>query len=506
MGAELAVRDLGALLSFLSTPEDSLSLATVLRSPLFGWSEQALFDLAHRRTVPLLWQALRDRGEEFPETMAVLSDLLGQTDFLRPFDLIERILTRHNGRAKLLSRLGAEAEDGINALLTQALAYERASVPSLTGFLVWMETDDLEVKRQMDTAEDRIRVMTVHGSKGLEAPIVILPDTGARRAPTAPTILEADGVPLWTGPSAEMPDVVAELRTARVERQMEERQRLLYVAMTRAEKWLIVAAAGDLDKKGETWYQTIEAGMKSVGAVPKDFLIGQGLHFSHGEWGGPVDERVQENSSFSGELESIFSTPAPAVEPSLGSLSPSDLGGAKALPGEAGLDEESAKARGSAIHTLLEHLPNHPEQDWVRASQHILGTEEGVVDHADLLKEAALVLKSEHLTPVFSESALVEVSITAQLGDKRLHGTIDRLIVEEDRVLAVDFKTNAVVPPSLDRVPEGLLRQMGAYAHALSQVYPDKRIETALLWTRSTELMLLPQELVNDALHRAHVA
>ena len=106
VGAELAVRDLGALLSFLATPEDSLSLATVLKSPLFGWSEQQLFDVAHRRTQEHLWQNLRDRATEFPDTVPVLRDLRDNADFLRPYDLIERVLTRHDGRRKLLGRLG----------------------------------------------------------------------------------------------------------------------------------------------------------------------------------------------------------------------------------------------------------------------------------------------------------------------------------------------------------------------------------------------------------------
>src|SRR6056297_294489 len=179
VGAELAVRDLAVLLSFLSTPEDDLSLATALKSPLFGWTEAQLYDLARHRSQRYLWQALRDRRAEFPAVMEIIDDLLNHVDYLRPYELIERILTRHDGRRKLLARLGAEAEDGIDALLSQAMAYEQRAVDSLTGFLVWMETDDLEIKRQMDSASDRIRVMTVHGAKGLEAPVVILPETGA---------------------------------------------------------------------------------------------------------------------------------------------------------------------------------------------------------------------------------------------------------------------------------------------------------------------------------------
>ena len=138
--------------------------------------------------------------------MAVLDDLRDQADFLRPYDLIERILTRHDGRRRLLARLGAEAEDGIDALLSQALAYERTAVPSLTGFLAWLETDDLEIKRQTDSAGDLIRVMTVHGAKGLEAPIVILPDTGKRNnAVRDADLWTSGGAPVWTTPTAAMP-------------------------------------------------------------------------------------------------------------------------------------------------------------------------------------------------------------------------------------------------------------------------------------------------------------
>lgn len=505
VGAELAVRDLEALLKFLATPEDSLSLATVLRSPLFGWSEQALFDLAHRRQVPLLWQTLRDRAEEFPETMAILSDLMGQTDFLRPYDLIERVLTRHKGRQKLLARLGNEAEDGINALLSQALSYERGAVPSLTGFLVWMESDTLEVKRQMDSAGDRIRVMTVHGSKGLEAPIVILPDTGKRQIRNTDQLVRSGDIVLWNAPSAEAPDAVSDARNAATEKQLEERQRLLYVAMTRAEKWLIVAAAGDLDRQGETWYQTIETGMKAAGAMPETFLIGDGLRYSHGDWSGRAVEAAKAAENPDVTLEAFYDHPAHAAQRSAETLSPSDLGGAKALPGDLGLDEEAAKARGREIHVLLEHLPNHPIDHWTEIAPDILRSNgESAENITDVLNEARSVLSAPALSAIFAADALAEVPVTADFKDRRLHGTIDRLIVEESRVLAVDFKSNATVPKTVDNVPEGLLRQMGAYAHALSQIFPDHRVETALLWTRTATLMVLPQDLVNEALTRAY--
>ncbi|UZD90732.1 double-strand break repair helicase AddA [Cognatishimia activa] len=507
VGAEMAVKDLEALLKFLGTPEDSLSLATVLRSPLLGWSEQQLFDLAHRRTTPFLWQALRDRGEEFPKTMTFLGDLMGQTDFLRPYDLIERILTRHDGRRKLLARLGNEAEDGINALLSQALAYERSAVPSLTGFLVWMETDDLEIKRQMDSASDQIRVMTVHGSKGLEAPIVIMPDTGKRLLRMTDQIVHTEDVALWNSGGATAPDAVRAARETKADAQRQERMRLLYVAMTRAEKWLIVAAAGDLDKSGDTWYQTIEAGMKHLGAEPHGFAEGQGLRYEHGDWSGELVAEAIKTEAAIPELPLHYKTPAAKVSAPDAALSPSDLGGAKALPGEAGLDEEAAKKRGRQIHLLLEHLADEPEDNWHDLAPRILeNAGEGADTWTDLLAEAALVLRAPELQHLFASDTLAEVSLTASLGDQKLHGTIDRLIISESEVLAVDFKTNAVVPSDIAKTPEGLLRQMGAYAHALKQIYPGKTVKTALLWTKTGQLMSLPDALITEALGNVYRA
>ncbi|MBR9843188.1 MAG: double-strand break repair helicase AddA [Rhodobacteraceae bacterium] len=503
VGGELAVKDLAALLRFLDTPEDNLSLATALRSPLFGWSEQALFDLAHHRTSTHLWRALRDREAEFSDTMAVIWDLMENADFLRPYDLIERILTRHDGRRKLLSRLGVEAEDGINALLSQALAYERSSVPSLTGFLVWMETDDLEIKRQMDSTGNRIRVMTVHGSKGLEAPIVILPDTAKRDPRNTAQLIDLNGETLWAPKKDVMPEALTGQREKSKSAELEERLRLLYVAMTRAEKWLIVAAAGELGKDGRAWYDIIQTGLQSAGAEPFDFPVGQGLRYTHGNWDGPKIELAPEKEGLLPDLPAHFSYPAPVLPESKKTLSPSDLGGAKALPGDAGLDEDAAKLRGTWIHLLLEHLPAYAEDTWPNIAGTILASSEtppADTDIGNLLQEARGVLTNPTFQHLFAAETLAEVPLTSDMGTARLHGVIDRLIVTSDHVLAVDFKTNATVPDTPDQTPLGLLRQMGAYSHALSRIYPDHTIETAILWTRNATLMPLPHDLVTNAL------
>lgn len=502
VGAELAVRDIGALLSFLATPDDALSLATALRSPLFGWSEQDVFTLSHYRAPKLdLWQSLRTQETRYPETLRILHDLRGQVDFLRPYDLIERILTRHNGRRNLLARMGTEAEDGVDALLGQALAYERTEVPSLTGFLEWMQADDLEIKRQIDSASDQVRVMTVHGAKGLEAPIVILPDTAIKKNDIRDEIISLNGVPIWKPNAPEMTRTIgAEIDTLK-DAQTQEGLRLLYVAMTRAEKWLIVAAAGGLPKDGNSWYQMTETALTHLNAVP--FVEGPATGIRHEEpgWNDLPVASIPPRNVKTSVLETVFSTnPPPAPQRPL-VLSPSDLGGAKALAGDAGLDEDAAKAYGTMVHMLLEHLAGLDPALRAQAAKQLLERADPAIANT-ALAETLGVLANPSLAHIFNPDTLAEVAVTAHIGQTRLYGVIDRLIVTDASILAVDFKTNRTVPNSPQNCPEGLLRQMGAYAHALSAIYPDRKIESAILWTHTGDLMTLPDEAITAALQR----
>ncbi len=500
VGGEMAVRDLAALLSFLAVPEDSLSLAAALRSPLFGWSEQALFDLAHKRTQDHLWQALRDRAAEFPETMAIIHDLRRNVDFLRPYDLIERILTRHTGRRRLLARLGTEAEDGIDALLSQALSYERSAVPSLTGFLSWMETDDLEIKRQIDSNSDQIRVMTVHGAKGLEAPIVILPDTGARQNKVKDDILTLGTAPVWKTASAETPRAMSQALDALRAAQANERLRLLYVALTRAEKWLIVAAAGKLNKEGDTWFQLVDAALDKAGATQAeagDLLV---KRLESGDWHADLSPQEASNTQDIPTLEDFFARPAPRPVLKPDTISPSELPGAKALSGDTGRDETAAKAYGSLVHRYLEHLAAVPIQDRPKVAANIHSPDCSAEDHAQAQAEAERVLNTDALAHLFDDTGLSEVPVSAHFANARMSGVIDRLVVEGKTILAVDFKTNQTVPASADACPVGILRQMAAYLVALQQIYPDKHVETAILWTQTAQLMKLPHEIVMASL------
>lgn len=504
----LAVKDVCVLLSFLALPEDSLSLAASLRSPLFGWSEKDLYRLSAGRPSRYLWEELRRRKDEFAETFDVLEDLRNAADFLRPYDLIERMLIRHDGRNRLVHRLGPEAEDGIDELLNLALSYESTDIPSLTGFLSFLEAEDTEIKRQLESAGGRIRVMTVHGSKGLEAPLVILPDS-TRKPPAFRDhfLVTGNGLALWPLSAAESPDAVNAARQARLDAELRERDRLLYVAMTRAQTWLIVCGSGEMPP--HCWYGKVAAAMQGLPTQDIDTPAGPGLRFSHGTWIDHAPETTPDGRAAPQVPDWLSApTPPPVVPPK--ALSPSDLGGAKALPGDPSAhDEEASLRKGRQIHLILEHLPSYPRNRWRDTVRALLSHGEDAAPEpvADrLLDEVAPILTDPALAPYFDPGSLAEVALTAslpELGGRRIHGTIDRLVVTPDRVLAIDFKTNAVVPDNPGQTPDGLLRQMGAYASALAQIYPDHRIETAILWTANATLMPLPHDIVMDALRSA---
>ena len=502
LDVELAVKDIRSLLAFLALPRDDLALAEALKSPLFGWTESDLYDLAQPRAAnSSLWRALRDARPIGDSTRDMIDALRNFADFLRPYELIDRILTRHCGRKKLLARLGPEAEEGIDALLGLALTYELTEVPSLTGFLTWLDVEEVKIKRQTDSASDLIRVMTVHGAKGLEAPIVILPDTRSHRRQTGGSDLLSDkqGI-MWKPLKSEMPPRAVAAQEARETRDKEERLRLLYVAMTRAESWLILCGAG---KAGaESWYSIMQDGMNALGAARFDSPVGEGLRFALGDWPRPVQGKPKRGA----EVETIprwaTTRPPQPVRPQT-TLSPSGLGGAKALTGDDGQDRGLAMARGSALHLLLEHLPGLEPAVWEDRARGLVGDRD---DLAALLGEARAVIQSEALAHIFSPSALCEVDLTANLPEldgRRVRGAVDRLVIEDERILAVDFKTNAAVPDTAEEVPEGYLRQMGAYLGALEAIFPDRLVNVAILWTRTGQLMPFEHEIVKAALRDA---
>ncbi|MXZ51420.1 MAG: double-strand break repair helicase AddA [Rhodobacteraceae bacterium] len=527
---DLAVKDLLALLLFLSVPKDDLSLAVVLKSPLFGFDEDDIFRLAHGRTGSL-WDVLetrKDSSGRFSNAHRILSELRSLAGEETPYDLLEKILTVYEGRKLLVARLGISCIEALDLLLVQALEYEIDETPSLTGFLEWLEPGAVNIKRQFEQQQDEIRVMSVHGAKGLESPIVILPDTrslynhGNVIVPCA-----EDNFPLWST-KPEITEPVANGLKKIESEDWKEYLRLLYVAMTRAESRLIICGAQtrkDLPKSEEQikdWYEMIywvmsrnmnEAFHDFSADLNEDMTNKYGYMLRSENWPMETDQEpdVQkiEDITLPHWVEKIpvWETPGKLSE------SPSNLGGDKVVSGEIDTEatSDSALLKGNVIHLLLEHLPNIPRTEWeIRGKQLIDLKYPDIVtrDRSEWIANSIAILENPDLKFLFdtSETNLEEVAITAEipeLDNKPIFGYIDRLVIADDHVLAVDFKTNRLVPANVDETPEGLLRQMGAYHRALEKIYPDKKIKTAILWTQTGELSKLPEELTLNALKRA---
>ncbi len=494
----LAVQDLRALLSFLATPADDLSLAAALRSPIFQISEEELFSIACPRN-DTLWHALLDSESQHGRTVAVIRDLLAQATRMKPYELIEYLLTVHGARQLLTARLGREIAEPLDAFLHQAIAYDENEASSLTGFLEWSDNDS-EIKRRLDQASDEIRVMTVHGAKGLEAPIVILPDTCNMRLRLnrEHLLFTEDGVPLWNVPEKERPQLL-ETAAAAARRQVEnEHLRLLYVALTRAENWLIVAGAG---KAGDTsWHRLIENGTfacrplttKSPGLPKNQRPFTYFLRHSFAEWPAAAPAGVTGQKTLP-ELPGWVREAVPEPVQSM-PVSPSALGGddpERAENAGDGRRRGNALQRGNMIHHLLERLPGCAQTDRKESARTILRCKRHVFDETlfhEVYAEAIRILDDPKLGFLFGGLSFPEVGITANLaglGGARIQGCIDRLVVAPDRVLAVDFKSNFNVPKQASEVPEHILRQLGAYQEALEQLYPRRLVRTSVLWTRT---------------------
>jgi ATP-dependent helicase/nuclease subunit A len=506
LGGEIAVKDLLALLSFLALPQDSLSLATVLRSPLFGWSEKDLFELSHYRKAPDLWVELVNRAEEFPYSAECLDDLRRKVDFLPPYELLEHILTRWEGRQKLIARLGPEAEEGIDILLNKAREYDASAPASLTGFLAWIEKDETDVKREAETAGKNIRVMTVHGAKGLEAPIVILPDTQDRRPPNGePLVLDTEGNLLWQQTSDFAPSnqkAGSDLEKSRVKA---ERLRMLYVAMTRAESWLIVCSAGQNGKGDLGWHGLIDAALTKLNAPEVEMPTGMGRRYSRGTWPKPGKAATESQDQTENNLAPHYLQPIePPTRPKK-PLNPSTIGGEKVVSG-ADTGDSDAADKGTAIHLLLERSDWIDHERFDDTAQKILRAE-GIVlndgDLSDALKQARSVISEPEFAYLFQPDVLKEVSFSTPAsvnGHDRIHGIIDRLVVRPDSVCVVDFKSNAIIPERPEDIPTGLLDQMRAYYLAAASLYPDRRVECAILWTAAPSLMPIPHNIVTAAM------
>lgn len=497
----IAVMDLMALARFVLLPEDDLNLACLLKSPLLGVTEEELFILAHDRA-GALWEALQKRETAHADILTCLRGWLSLADYITPYALFSQVLHVEGGRRKFVARMGEEVNDPLDEFLALAMEFERSHIPTLHMFLHWLESGQTEIKRDQEHASGQVRIMTVHGAKGLQAPIVFLVDTVSLPDIRKQRIVfdeeEGEYSVLWPeGQGAKTPLCVA-VKERLLAAEYEEYRRLLYVAMTRAEDELYICGYSGRKKiSDQCWYALAEDALKTIGMeVP--WMAEETCWRYETPQNVPATSRseIMSRTPSPAPLPEFATLPAP-VEPVLPRpLVPSRNAEHQETTALAG--NMAARTRGTLFHRMLQYAPDIPLNQ--REETLRIYLERYVPEWPEAMRESALreigaILEHPQFAPVFGEGSRAEVPITGTIhagGTFVLSGQIDRLVVNENKVLVVDFKTNLSVPQTLEDVPIGYIRQLAAYRTALQEIYPRHAIACALLWTTAPLLMEVP--------------
>jgi ATP-dependent helicase/nuclease subunit A len=532
----IAVKDLMALGRFMLLPSDDLSLAALLKSPLFKWNDEQLFDLAYGRAEnETLFQRLNARAEDDLVLNAVVHRLRNwrnRADTVPVFEFYAEILGPGGARRDLLARLGNEAGDVIDEFQNYAVATEKTGLPGLQAFLETLEAATPEIKRELDQSRDEVRIMTVHAAKGLEAAIVFLVDSGSAASAGGRTasllsfdMEEKDGwqgkgflfVPTKTYATAFTGTIIDNLKI----RAEEEYRRLLYVGMTRAEDRLIVCGYRGQRQAPDTWHSLVDAALAEAsepcqhpveGVVAKRYRVTACLST-------PIDEPEAASEIAAVPLPKSYRAPMPRETGLPRPLAPSGVSvliepddevalvtGSPVLAGD-GRDPSFAIRRGTVIHALLQTLPNLPAKQRVQAADRYLSRaafdwQPGEIESA--LQSVLRAMGDPHFAPVFAAGSLAEVAIMGTLHlrgkEHAVSGVIDRLAVDENRVLIVDYKTNRPAPLELANVPDAYVAQLALYRQLLEPLYPGKTVEAALLFTEGPYLIDIPADAMRNAL------
>jgi ATP-dependent helicase/nuclease subunit A len=516
----IAVMDLIALADALLLPDDDLALATVLRSPLFGFEDEDLFAIAWNRGTRSLRAALTIAGnaqEKFAAAAVLLDRLAADARRLTPFAFYANVLGAGGARRRFLARLGHEANDALDEFLNLALDYERRETPSLQGFLAWLRQARAEVRRDMEIARDEVRVMTVHGAKGLEAPIVILADTMTPPAgPIQPRLLTLPGdAMIWAGRKADDARPVAAARQAALVEASDEYRRLLYVAMTRAADRLIVCGAEGRTKRPDgCWYDLVRNALDPFLVEETD---GEDKVLRYRKT--PQDVAAEPAAAAPAaaakseriELPAWLRQPAPAETRRAAPLSPSavfdEAIGPRMRTAASVAERRKALERGRIVHRLMQSLPDIPpaRRDAATAG-YLAGAAKDFspAEQAELARQVSAILEAPDFAELFAPGSRAEVPIVGRIAGAAgkpfaVAGQVDRLSVTGDAVLIADYKTDNVVPRRLDEVPQRYVAQLALYRAVLARIYPGKAVRAALIFTSAPALIELPAEAMTAA-------
>ena len=540
---QIATQDLMAVGDFILLPEDDLVLATILKSPFFDLNDDDLIAVAPNRKGSL-WSALLAAAEtqpRFRDAADTLKRWRARADYAPPFEFYAELLNSDHGRKRLLERLGAEAAEPIDEFLDLALKFDDGAPPSLQGFLTWLRQSEVVIKRDMEHGRGEVRVMTVHGAKGLEAPIVFLPDTCTTRSGERPGGLvalpgmvrpERAAEPFcWPVKGTARASGVRNARQAAEQRETEERNRLLYVALTRPRDRLYVAGfEGTRGRERGCWYDTIAdalapfmieardrqgvavrrlvAAQDAPHEATKDAVAEDPDPLPPPDWANkPARPERDLAIPFAPSRLAPLETDAegdPVDTPAKPRPSPEQR-----APGPVAMADGHRFARGLLTHGLLQYLPALDRRGWKVAAERFVAIRGAGLPQRtrdSIVTETLAVLNDPAFAALFGPDSRAEVPIVAEIacpGEKdrklRLTGQIDRLVRVGRDILIVDYKTNRPPPRRVEDVAEAYTLQLAAYRLAVRQVFKGATVRAALLWTDGPRIMEIPADVLDIA-------
>lgn len=515
----LEVRDLEALLEILITPYDNLALAQVLRSPLFAVSDSDLMRLAAIGGSGSWMERLQRLAAELPadaplahawRTLTRWRSLAGHVPV---HDLLDRIYSEADVRGRYQTAFPPALRPRVQAHLTRfielALEVDSGRYPSLVHFLsrlrelrAYEQQGPGETPAADGASEARVRLMTIHAAKGLEAPVVFLADAAA--TPAGPTqafqaLIDwpADaGRPasfLLAGRKSDLDSVSRRWLEVQERAEAREEANLLYVALTRAKQVLIVSGCAPARGSNLGGYGLIAAAAQGGMVLQPDGV----WLLESGRPPPPPTERPVQSTA-----------PGPTPDPRLSQPLPAARDACEIAPSETADDDEThaggdpqGRRRGIAIHRMLELLSAQRAQERDGLLRQVAGEFALDPDDAELAQwwqEALRVVNDPALVALFDpahyDAAYNEVPISYRQGSRLVHGVIDRLVLREDTVTLIDYKTHRRADPdNLAPLAEPYREQLRLYAQGVRALWPGRRVRPVLLFTvcaRAVELTL----------------
>lgn len=519
----IAIIDLMNLADAILLPSDDLALAVALKCPLFGITEEQLFTLAHGRKGSLR-SALADHARTDTSFKAAYDRLLAcekMASHASPFAFYSWLLGSERGRSRILGRLSHEATDALDEFLELALRYEQREAATLQGFMTWLRATDIEIKRDMEITRDEVRVMTVHGAKGLEAPVVFLVDTTSTPLDNArlslirfqssdDTTAPPDCV-IWAGRKADDPAAVRQARQRMVDDIEHEYRRLLYVAMTRAAERLIIGGVQPGNRKEEpesSWYRLVTEGLRDAGLVETVTTTKDGgtlRRFTRAEdVFAPATSAQPLTQAMLPLAPHWLHQKAAPTPPAFETRRPSDTGdddGHRFARGESASDRQRGRRRGMLVHRLLQSLPDIASERRREAAQHYLARNVGKdwndAEQNALAEQIIGLIEDPRFALLFTPGSRAEVPIVGRIErpgrpSLAVSGQIDRLITTEGEILIADYKTNHAPPRTVEEVSQAYRQQLALYRALLQRLYPGRDVRAALIWTETPEIMEIP--------------